>query len=103
MLGVGGATIGTRYNNEVTAVGAQLAELDITPEQLISAVQQSGSKDAQDFARELSRKLVLGQEVTLADMGQLHLLSNNYITSKDYEAVQKAAIAEEEETARNAP
>lgn len=100
MLGVGGATIGTRYNNEVTAVGAQLAELDITPEQLISAVQQSGSKDAQDFARELSRKLVLGQEVTLADMGQLHLLSNNYITSKDYEAVQKAAIAEEE--ARNA-
>lgn len=101
MLGVGGATIGTRYNNEVTAVGAELAELNITPQQLITAVQQSGSKDAQDFARELSRKLVLGQEVTLADMGQLHLQSNNYITSKDYEAVQKAAIAEEE-AARNA-
>lgn len=109
MLGVGGATIGTfqtsTRNRELIRnfedVGNELQNLKITPEQLISAVQQSGSKDAQDFARELSQKLALGEEVTTAEMGRLHLLSNNYITSKDYEAVQKAAIAEEE-AARNA-
>lgn len=109
MLGAGGATIGTyqtsTQNRELIrsfeSVGNELQNLNITPEQLISAVQQSGSKDAQVFARELSQKLALGEEVTTAEMGRLHLLSNNYITSKDYEAVQKAAIAEEE-AARNA-
>ena len=109
MLGAGGATIGTYQtsarNRELVrsfeSVGNELQNLNITPEQLISAVQQSGSRDAQEYARELSQKLALGEEVTTAEMGRLHLLSNNYITSKDYEAVQKAAIAEEE-AARNA-
>lgn len=105
MLGAGGAAIGTRYNNELTAVGAQLAELGLQPADVVRAAQQSGDKEAQEFARELSQKLVLGEEVSLADMGKLHLLSNRYATSEQFVRAEAAAQAEQANTqsAGNAP